>query len=165
MLPSNGKTSAPLRPHPLAPEGIPGSLSADIPNDSSDDISSCPSINLDSIGMRRRHGEYFHRPPVWFPRPCSYGTSSATSGSDEDQPEKRTVQHTHQSDEMCPSCSAGLDVHGFHRCSSPSDLTRGKESPDQASGWDPSASTLANDGNELDLARPATSVSVTRWSM
>lgn len=162
MLPSNGTTSAPLRSHPLSPEGMSGSLSAGIPND---DISSCPSENLDSIGMRRRHGEYFHRPPVWFPRPCSYGTSSATSRSDEDQHEKRTVQDSHQPAEMCPSCSAGLDVHDSHRCSSASDLTRGKEYPDQASGWGASASTLADDGNELRLARSATSVNVTRWSL
>lgn len=157
---SSGATSAPLRPHPLTLEGESGHLAASTPNDSSNDTSPCPSYNLDSIDMRRRHGEYFHRPPVWFPRACSYGTSSATSRPDDGQPEKESVQHTHQPDGICPSCSAGLDLHDSHQCLSPSvDLVPRKESVDLTPGWSPSASTLVDDGHESDMARSEVFVS------
>lgn len=156
MPPANGATSAPLHPQPLTLDSEPSTLPTRIANESGDDISTCSSYNLDSIDMRRRHGVYLHRPPVWFPRPCSYRTSSATSRSDDAQPEKEAFQHIHQSDGICPICGTGLDLYGSCTCqSAPSDLFRWRETP----AWDPSGSTLIDDGHESDLARPVDFVS------
>lgn len=127
--------------------GDPDSLPARMENDSSEDASSCPSYTLDSIAMKRRHGEYFHRPPVWFPRPCSYATSSKTSQSDDGRSEKALEQ-------ICPSCSAGLDCHCSRRFPAflPG-LFNERECFDRLPDWDPSAPTL---GDGLDMRRVST---------
>lgn len=149
MSPSGGITFDPLHRHPLMSEWESARPPARMPNDSSDE---------DSIAMRRRHGEYFHRPPVWFPRPCSYATSSEASHSDEGQPEIEPVQNTQQSYAICPSCSAGLDLHCSHQFSS-----YHKESFDSATNWYPSASTLVDDAEGSDMgipSKPVTCVSL-----
>lgn len=78
--------------------------------DEFDELHSECSLIPDTISRRRRHGEYFHRPPVWYPRSCSLATS----------PTSPSVQHAgdsvyHQQPcVVCPSCNAGLNLHSFH---------------------------------------------------
>ncbi|KAJ5579921.1 uncharacterized protein N7459_005906 [Penicillium hispanicum] len=136
------------------PGFLPSAMSS---GDLSDATSSSHPYTPDSIAKRRRHGEYFHRPPVWFPRSCSHATSM-TSQPEDHQPTLGPNPND-QPCVICPSCRAGLSLFALRQSPllSPSSVA-GKENVACASGWEPHvlsdvASTHAGSGEETAVDR------------
>ena len=79
-----------------------------MPSSDFSDALPSPQYTPDSITKRRRHGEYFHRPPVCFSHSRSHSTYLPVSpGSSPLALEENSVD---QPCVVCPSCRAGLDV-------------------------------------------------------
>ena len=97
----------------------------------------------DSISKKRRHGIYFHRPPVWCPGPCPHNSQPAAmrgcsiscmalKGGPCDDPDCPERAH-HQKCLLCPSCTR--DVTTYADRNLPREFSEGSTWEEELSPW------------------------------